>query len=215
MTMYYSIRLRARLLAVEMTTAADFRDFVRENDLSLHLDSEASDSYGVEPSFGRELRFSGEPFGGISGIQVEDGMLSFGCSSSNLTWEFFDEIDDIRPNAGFTRFEALLRALSKITAGGTGEVQGVAGYDEHDDPCGWPIIRCDDGILRISMTPSSRFSDTTEASTLVPEVLPSHVLRGNPHLPYVVDIDLEKLADALEPIDILPAPRPLDYKVGF
>lgn len=96
----------------------DFFDFVRRKGLCLHLDTEPSEYYGVEPSFGRKMRFAGEPFGSLNGFQVIHGILEFGCSSANLTWDQFDEEPDgIHLRLDFTRLDAILSALLAITTG--------------------------------------------------------------------------------------------------
>ncbi|MCV9964857.1 hypothetical protein OIU34_23470 [Pararhizobium sp. BT-229] len=204
MTMHYSLRFRGQLTDPSILTADDFLDFVRRNDLCLHIDAGPCEYYGVEPSFGRDMEFSGEPFGSLSGFHVSDGILEFGCSAANLTWEQFDEdADGIHPRPDFTRLEAILVALSKITAGDDGEVHGVMGYDEHEEPNGWPVIRCSDGILRIAMTPSSGEGWQQDGwnRVAVPSVLPSGYVTASANRPYEVDLDLDGLKERLAPVD--------------
>jgi hypothetical protein len=202
MTMYYSLRFRGKLSDTSIRTADDFLDFVRAKDLCLHLDTGPSEYYGVEPSFGRDMEFSGESFGALSGFHVTDGVLEFGCSSANLTWEQFDEdADGIHPRPEFTRLEAILVALSKVTEGAEGEVHGVMGYDEHDEPNGWPVIRCPDGIMRIAMTPSSSRGQDSRTRVEVPSVLPPGYVTTSADRPYEVDLDLDGLKERLAPLD--------------
>lgn len=210
MSICYAIRFRARLSDRTIKTVEDFADFVHREDLVLNAKNDPSDAYGVEPSFGHDMIFAGERFGDLHGFHIVDGILEFGVFASNLSWSHFDEDEDgVYPRPEFSRLDAILLALTKITCGAEGEVQGVIGYDQHEEPNGWPIIRCDDGALRMAFTPSSGgrgdefygFHHDNAFVTEVPAVLPPGFAKAANAKGYVLELDLKSLRDRLTAIE--------------
>lgn len=210
MTICYTFRFRARLSDRTIETAEDFVNFVHREELFLSVQTEPSDDYGVEPSFGHDMIFAGARFGSLHGVSVANGVLEFGVFASDLSSPQFDDAKGgPNPHPEFTRLGAILLGLTKITAGAEGEVQGVIGYDQHEEPNGWPIIRCDDGMLRMVFTPSSGGRDDEFYGvhhekgpvTEVPGVLPPGFAMAANAKGHVLELDLAALRDRLPPLE--------------
>lgn len=172
----WAVRFRGKLAHKGIVSASNFVNLAIQRYLVLDFEHAPSDLYGVEPSFGNDMVFGGETFGHIDGLWVGNGTIELGASGTNLHLPHHDE-DDPDYDPGFRRIDAIVAALSEVTVGEVGEVHGVVGFEHHDMPNGWPIIRCDDGLCRMGLTPCSdvidwSFGQEKKRRVVVPSVLP-------------------------------------------
>jgi hypothetical protein len=153
MTTGWTVRFRGRLSPGEDGSTSHLLSILLDS-VGLEAGVSLSEHYGVEPSFGDQMIFAGVPFGSVSGVSVVGTTLEFGAYGTNLAWPLLDEDDD-GYRADYRRIDAVLDFLSDYTVGDVGEVHGVVGFEHHDMPYGWPILRCTDGRCRIALTPCS------------------------------------------------------------